>query len=119
MRGKGELDDVAFFEFAKTGCHAEIVAALSLLSGAPLKLMEKLLQSEQLEAFLMPCKASDLEWPTARVILSCRAFGRAISAENLEPARTDYVKLSKSSARRVLRFWQVRQTAANDAAPVS
>ena len=111
MQAKGRLNNAAFFEFAKSGCYAEIVAALSVLSGAPLKLMEKLLQSEHVEAFLVPCKASNLEWPTARLILTCRTVGRKTSARELDQAQIDYLKLSESIAQRILRFWQVRQTA--------
>jgi uncharacterized protein (DUF2336 family) len=115
MRVRGKLNDAVFFEFAKSGCYAEIVAALSVLSGAPLQLMEKLLQSEHIEAFLVPCKASELEWPTARLILTCRTVGRKTTAEDLGQAQSDYLKLSTNVAQRILRFWQVRETASHTA----
>jgi uncharacterized protein (DUF2336 family) len=114
MRARGQLSNAAFFEFAKSGCYAEIVAALSVLSGAPLPLMEKLLQSEHVEAFLVPCKASNLEWPTTRLILTCRTVGRKTTAKDLDQAQNDYLKLSTNIAQRILRFWQVRQTASQD-----
>ncbi|MFZ3337272.1 MAG: DUF2336 domain-containing protein [Xanthobacteraceae bacterium] len=94
---------------------AEIVAALSVLSGAPLHLMEKLLQSEHVEAFLVPCKSSDLEWATARLILTCRTVDRRTTAKDLDQAQIDYLKLSTNIAQRILRFWQVRETASQDA----
>ena len=119
MRARGKLNDAAFFEFAKSGCYAEIVAALSVLSGAPLQLMEKLLQSEHVEAFLVPCKASELEWPTARLILTCRTVGRKTTAEDLDQAQIDYFKLSTNIAQRILRFWQVRETASHDVMPAA
>ncbi len=115
MQAGGRLNDAAFFRFAKSGCYAEIVAALSVLSGAPLPLMEKLLQSEHVEAFLVPCKASELDWPTARLILTCRTVGHKTSAKDLDQAQNDYLKLSTNIAQRILRFWQVRETAAHDA----
>jgi hypothetical protein len=34
-----------------------------------------------------------------------------IPEQDLESARTDYFKLSRNNAQRVLRFWQVRQSA--------
>jgi uncharacterized protein (DUF2336 family) len=116
MRSTGELNEAAIFEFAKAGRHADMVAALSVLCGAPLKLVENLLQSEHREAFLIPCKAAMLEWPTVRMILTCRSIGRTMSDQDLDTARTDYYKLSQNNAKRVLRFWQVRQTASKDAA---
>jgi len=115
MRAGGKLNNAAFFEFAKSGCYAEIVAALSVLSGAPLQLMEKLLQSEHVEAFLVPCKAAGLEWPTARLILTCRTVDRRTTPGDLDQAQIDYFKLSASTAQRILRFWQVRETASQDA----
>lgn len=73
--------------------------------------MERLLQSEHVEAFLVPCKASNLEWPTTRLILTCRTVGRKTTAKDLDEAQSDYLKLSANIAQRILRFWQVRQTA--------
>jgi hypothetical protein len=53
------------------------------------------------------------------MIMACRSVGGATSEHDLDTARTDYFKLSQTNAQRVLRFWQVRQTAANGAsAPV-
>ena len=119
MRTTGELNEAALFEFAKTGRHADMVAALSVLCEAPVTLVENLLQSEHREAFLVPCKAAALDWPTVRMILTCRSIGRTMSDQDLDASRTDYFKLSQDNAQRVLRFWQVRQTAADSAsAPV-
>ncbi len=117
MHAAGQLDEAAIFEFAKTDRQADIVAALSLLSGAPMPLLENLLQSEHREAILVPCKAAKLEWPTVRTILSSRSVSRTMSDLDVESARTDYFKLSTSGAQRVLRFWQVRRTTTSGASP--
>jgi hypothetical protein len=91
-------------------------AALALLCGAPLPLVESLMQNQSREAILVPCKAAGLQWPTVRMIMSCRSVGGATSEHDLDSARTDYFKLSQTNAQRVLRFWQVRQTTADSAA---
>jgi hypothetical protein len=84
-----------------------------------LPLLESLLQNESSEAILVPCKAAGLQWPTVRMIMACRSVGGATSEHDLDAARTDYFKLSQANAQRVLRFWQVRQTAGDSApAPV-
>ena len=116
MRAAGELNEAAIFEFAKTGHYADLVAALALLCGSPLPLLESLLQNGSREAILVPCKAAGLQWPTVRMIMTCRSVGGATSEHDLDSARTDYFKLSQTNAQRVLRFWQVRQTAADSAA---
>jgi uncharacterized protein (DUF2336 family) len=119
MRAAGELNEAAIFEFAKAGRYAEFVAALALLCGAPLPLVESLMQNQSREAILVPCKAAGLQWPTVRMIMTSRSVGGAASEHDLDSARTDYFKLSQANAQRVLRFWQVRQTAADSAtAPV-
>ena len=116
MRTKGELNEAAIFEFAKAGRLADIVASLSLLCEAPLALVENFLQSEHREALLVPCKAAAFDWPTVRVILNCRSVGHTMSDQDVDTARAEYFKLSQTNAKRVLRFWQVRQTATNNAA---
>jgi uncharacterized protein (DUF2336 family) len=119
MRAAGELNEAAIFEFAKTGHYADLIAALALICGSPLPLIESLLQNGSREAILVPCKAAGLQWPTVRMIMACRSVSGATSEHDLDAARTDYFKLSQTNAQRVLRFWQVRQTAANGAsAPV-
>ncbi len=115
MQSAGQLNDAAIAQFAETDQYADIIAAISLRCEAPLKLVAELLESEHREAFLIPCKAAGLEWPTARAILTCRTIGRTMSAQDLETARTDYARLSLNNARRILRFWQVRQTVLKDA----
>jgi uncharacterized protein (DUF2336 family) len=117
MQAAGQLDEAAILEFAKTDRRADIVAALSLLNGAPMPLLENLMQSEHREAILVPCKAAKLEWPTVRTILSSRSVSRTMSDLDVESARTDYFKLSQSGAQRVLRFWQVRRTTTSGASP--
>jgi uncharacterized protein (DUF2336 family) len=116
MQAAGELNEAAIFEFAKAGRHADFVAALALLCGAPLPLVESLMQKESREAILVPCKAAGLQWPTVRMIMTCRSVGGAASEHDLDSARTDYFKLSQTNAQRVLRFWQIRQTAVDSAA---
>jgi uncharacterized protein (DUF2336 family) len=116
MRTRGELNEAAIYEFANAGRLADIVAALSLLCEVPMALVENLLQSEHREALLVPCKAAALDWPTVRVILTCRSVGRTISDQDVDTARTEYFKLSQANAKRVLRFWQVRQSASSSAA---
>ena len=56
MRAAGELNEAAIFEFAKTGRYAEFVASLALLCGAPLPLVESLLQNGSREAISCPAK---------------------------------------------------------------
>jgi len=124
MQTAGDLGEAAIFEFAKADRYADLLAGLALLCGMPLPLVERLLQSDSREAILVPCKAAGLDRPTVRIIMTGRSVGGASSEHDLDSARTDYFKLSRGNAQRVLRFWQVRQTATDsgaapaDAAPI-
>ena len=116
MRERGQLGVAQLLEAAKIDRYADVVAMLSLLSNSSMPLVQKLLQNGHREAFLIPCKAAGLAWPTVRTMLSSRSIGRTISDQDLDLARADYTKLSQGSARRVLWFWQVRQATAKDGA---
>ena len=116
MQKSGNLNEAAIFEFAKTSRYADMIAALSLLCGSPLPLVESLLQSKDRTAHLVPCKAAGLEWPTVRTILICRSVSGAMADHDLDDAKIDYSRLSQHSAQRVLRFWQVRQSASTNVA---
>jgi len=113
LKESGGLKEAIVYEFAKSGQYADVVATVSLLCGAPLKLVESLLQSEHREAVLVICKAAGLTWSTARLVLSCG--GRSYSSQDSEAARNDYLRLSQANAQRVLRFWQVRYTTTGQA----
>jgi uncharacterized protein (DUF2336 family) len=114
LKDKGVLNQATIVHLAKTDQHTDIIAALSILCGAPIPLIETLLQSDHREAWLIPCKVAELDWQTVLAILNCRSLHGAVPEQTIEAARTDYTKLSKTGAGRILRFWQVRQTAAKD-----
>ena len=111
LNSKGELGEARLLEFIRAGKSADLTAGLALMCGAPFELMVNLLQSQHREAVLIPCRAAGLEWTTVRSILNGWSAGGAMSDHDLDRARAEYAKLAQSSAQRVLRFWQVRQTA--------
>jgi hypothetical protein len=90
------------------------VAALSSLCGAPVPLVEELLQNKHRETILIACKAAELEWPTVRAILNYRTIAGKLSDLDVDSARDEFLRLSASGAQRVLRFWQVRHSVANE-----
>jgi uncharacterized protein (DUF2336 family) len=117
MNKKGELTETAILGFAKADRYAEVLAALSVLCGAPMPLLETLLHSDHREAWLIPCKVARLDWSTVRAILGNRYIARPLPEQTLETARADYARLSQAGAARVLRFWQVRRAASKEAPP--
>ena len=91
LKNKGELDETVIFKATKAeSLHRHHRGAGANMCGAPMPLVENLLQSEHREAWVIPSRVAGLDWPTVRVILSCRAMGRAMTDQTLDAARADY-----------------------------
>jgi hypothetical protein len=58
---------------------------------------------------LILCKAANLSWPAVKAVIMLRSVANGMSAFGLDAALTNYGRLSASTARRVVRFWQVRE----------
>jgi uncharacterized protein (DUF2336 family) len=114
LKAEGLLNDAAVFDFVGKGQYAYIVAALSALCGASVRLVEELLHNTRREAILIACKAAELEWPTVRAILNWRAIAGKMSDLDVDSARAEFLRLSPGGAQRVLRFWQIRHAMANE-----
>jgi uncharacterized protein (DUF2336 family) len=112
----GELRESSIFHYAKMQQYADMIAGVSVLCGAPMELVENLLQSKHRETFLIPCKAAGLQWETVLMLMTHRFNGATLSGDDHNTVRADYAKLSPAAAERVLRFWHVRQAASKDTA---
>lgn len=110
MHQAQQLDVAAFAEFARADKLEEILAGCSLLCGVPFDLIDHLVLSGRADALLVAFKAAGLDWPTVCAILKMRSFCRSMSEHDIEQARVEYMKLTSSTAHRVLRFWQVRES---------
>lgn len=115
LHNNGRLSESTILECARNDRYADTIAALSLLGGTSMQLIEILLQSKRREAFLIPCKVAGVRWATVSIMMNYRASRGILSGQEHDRLRTDYQKLSETAAARVLRFWQVRQTASKDA----
>lgn len=111
LKDTGRLTENAILTFAKQGKLEETVAGLSATCGVPLDLMDRLSRSGRVDALLVPCKAAGFSWTTVRCILEV-CGGHPLSEHDARDAAAELDKLSTATAARVLRFWQVRQTAA-------
>ena len=110
LHADNKLNEAALVGFAEAGQYEEMVAALAKLCGAPVDLIVGVIQNLRYDGVLVACKSADLHWPTFCAILNKR-FPQAPSAQEMEQARTDFLKLSGATAKRMFRFWMVRGTA--------
>lgn len=105
MHERGRLNQLVLVEFAKAQRYAETIAALAILCSAPIDLIERMFNDGRNEALLIPCKAAGLSWLTLRALLHANAGNTSIPEEDINKAKTDYIRLSQATAQRVLRFW--------------
>lgn len=108
MQQKRELNEAAVLEFVQKNKYEEMIVAISLLCSAPLEFIERLMQNVQADGMLIACKAAELHWPTVAVIIKRRHSHHSVSDGDLARAKTEFIKLTKPTAQRVLRFWQAR-----------
>lgn len=111
MHTEGELDEVALLQFIKEKRYAESVVALALMCSTPHDILQKLFQSDRDEALIVPCRAAGLSWTTVRAFLQYRT---PVAPGELAELKTDYERLSQTTAQRVLRFWCVQKAAGKE-----
>ena len=107
LNDRNELNDDVIIKFAEAGKLDEVAASLAILAGAPTEIMARLLEGPRSDLVLIPCKSAALNWLAVKSILRNRPSRQKISEETLKVASKDYSKLSKETAQRTLRFWQV------------
>jgi uncharacterized protein (DUF2336 family) len=116
MRRSGSLDETQLAKFARGGCFEEVVTALSTLCAVPLEVVDRLMASDRTDPVLILCKAVGFEWQTVQTILAVHPGGKSACAQGFDEAHRNFERLSQSTAQRVVRFWQIRQLDAEDAA---
>jgi hypothetical protein len=87
------------------------VVALATLSKVPIKIVDRLMAGDRPDPVLILCKAVGLAWPTVKAVITTRHDVSGPSPQGLDAAFSNYGRLSASTAQRVVRFWQVQQTA--------
>jgi uncharacterized protein (DUF2336 family) len=107
MHGAARLGEPELAEFAKQRKFEETVAAVSVLCGVPVETADRLMAGDRPDPILILCKAANFGWTTARAIIMSRPSARGTSNQSIDAAFANFEKLSASTARRVVRFWQV------------
>jgi uncharacterized protein (DUF2336 family) len=105
MHEKGELDQLTLLEFAKARQLAATITALATLCSAPIDIIKKMLDDGRNEPLLVPCKAAGITWPTLRALLQDDLLGRVATEDELKKLKSDYIRLSPTTARKLLEFW--------------
>jgi uncharacterized protein (DUF2336 family) len=111
----GTLVEADLLEYALTKKCEELVIALALLCSVSVDIIDRLLDLDRPDAMLIACRSAGLEWSTAREIIRLQARDQEISEAGFRRARENFNNLTKSSADRILQFWQGRQPVVHQA----
>ena len=106
----GKLNDSTVNRFAIRGETANLITALSVLSGAPIEIVEHVLTDEDCEGLVMACRASRLNWQTTFAILSNRGGTRLSFAER-ERAQHIFETLLLSTSQWTVRWGEIAANA--------
>lgn len=102
----GKLNDSTVNRFAIRGETANLVTALSVLSGAPVEIVEHVMTDDDCEGLVMACRASRLNWQTTFAILSNRCGTRLSFAER-ERAQHIFETLLLSTSQWTVRWGEI------------
>jgi hypothetical protein len=85
---------------------------MSAMSGVPIAAVDRLMSGDRHDPILIISKAIGLDWSTVRALVLLRLGPARIPASaDIDNVRANYLRLSPSTAERVVRFWRVRETA--------
>jgi hypothetical protein len=106
----GKLNDSTVNRFAIRGETANLFTALSVLSGAPIEIVEHVMTDDDCEGLVMACRASRLNWQTTLAILSNRS-GARLSFTQRERAQHIFETLLLSTSQWTVRWGEMAASA--------
>lgn len=106
----GKLNDSTVNRFAIRGETANLFTALSVLSGAPIEIIERVMTDQDCEGLVMACRASRLNWQTTLAILGNRSGTRLSFAER-ERAQHIFETLLLSTSQWTVRWGEIAANA--------
>lgn len=108
LKDSGELNEAALLGFARQRMYEETIVALAGLAQASIEVVRPLMQSLRSEGLLVPCRAAGLSWETTAAVMECRYSTGSMGPVEFANAKSQFTRLTRANADRLLRFWQVR-----------
>lgn len=102
MEQAGAPDDAKVASFALARDLRRLIAAIVVLSKAPSDLVSRVVRGPRADLALVACKAADLTWGTAEVVLKNR-HGREVPDAEIQVARKGYGALTIETAQLTLK----------------
>ena len=115
LQRTGHLGETAVYAFADARRFEETAVALSLVTGAPIDLVERAMLDDNPDMAVILTKVAGFSWSTAQCIL-LRAANRALSVQDLDRALSGFSRLKPGTARSIIAFYDARRSGAQPAA---
>ena len=111
LQRSGKSIEAVVQQFASLGKLEETIYAIATVCQLQTDVVERIVGDKHSDndATLLLLKAANLEWPTVKLILSMRRGGAGLSPQAAAEISQQYARLQIATAKRVVRFYQVRQ----------
>jgi uncharacterized protein (DUF2336 family) len=103
LNKSGQLNDSSVNRFAIRREYPNVIAALTLLSGATVEIIAPLMEEESGNGLIIACRGSRLNWQTTAAVLNNRRVP-PLSKEQLAQCKEVFEALYVSSAQYTIRF---------------
>ena len=104
----GRLGETEVCAYADARRFEETAVALSLITGAPIDLVERAMLDDNPDIAMILVKVAGFSWTTAQSIL-LRPAGRTLSVQDLERALSGFSRLKQTTARSIIAFYDARR----------
>jgi uncharacterized protein (DUF2336 family) len=104
----GRLGEAEVYAFADARKFEETAVALSLVTGAPIDLVERAMLDDNPDMAVILAKVAGFSWTTAQCIL-LRATNRGLSVQDLDRALSGFSRLKSGTARSIIAFYDARR----------
>lgn len=108
LRDIGKLNERVLRDYARRGQPRHVLVGLSLICDLGVAATQRLMTLDNTEPLLVVAKSANLSWITVRELLR---FEGPSADKKLAAAFESYTKLTRETAKRIVRFWHVRDAA--------
>jgi uncharacterized protein (DUF2336 family) len=110
LRQSNGLHDRQIAAFANGGEYENLVASIAVTANLKYEVVENLMYPRRAAGIVLVCKSVGISWPTADAILRLARQRNTVTADEIDVAHREFLDLSRSTAERIVRFWQLRQS---------
>jgi hypothetical protein len=105
------LHDAQIAAFANNSEYENLVAGIAVRASLKYEVIDNLIRSEKIAGVILVCKSVGTPWTTTAAVLQLALRrNHNITEAEIANARREFLDLSRATAERIVRFWQLRQS---------